>query len=156
MRQIFTSPRLETVEGVAALLNQHGIDTWLSEARSYRGNRRREFSYRDNERADIGQSDPAVWIVHTDDLTRARTLLREAGLLETTRGGGDSYVPQGTDSTATAPRNPYRLAGKLRIGLFAAVALLAVLTLSRGCDRKPAAPPPVDERHIIVIDTSST
>ncbi len=153
MRQIFTSPRLETIEGVAALLNQHGIETWISEARSYRGNRRREFSYRDSERSSSGQNDPAVWIVHTDDLTRGRALLREAGLLETTRGG-DSYLLQGAESAAEAQRNPYRLAGKLRLGLLAAVAVLAVLTLSRGCDTKPKAPPPVDERHIITVETS--
>ena len=153
MRQIFTSPRLETVEGVAALLKEHGIQTWLSEARSYRGNRRREFSYRDDERSSSGQNDPAVWIVHTDDLTRARALLREAGLLETTRGGTDSYLPQGAGSTAATPRSPYRLAGKLRLGLLAAVAMLAMLTFLRGCATKPKTPP-VDESHIIVIESS--
>lgn len=153
MRQLFTSPRLETVEGVAALLNERGIETWISEARSYRGGRRREFSYRDSERADRGQADPAVWIVHTDDLTRARSLLREAGLLETTRGS-DSYLPQGAEAAATTQRNPYRLAGKLRLGLLGTVAVLAVLTLSRGCGNKPAPAPPVEERHIIVIDSS--
>src|SRR5690606_37826373 len=153
MRQLFTSPRLETVEGVAALLNEHGIETWISEARSYRGGRRREFSYRDSERADRGQADPSVWIVHTDDLTRARSLLREAGLLETTRGG-DSYLPQGAGNATTTQRNPYRLAGKLRLGLLGGVAILAVLTLSRGCGTKPTPTPPVEERHIIVIDAS--
>ena len=31
MRQLFTSPRLENVEAVAKLLNEAGIETWISE-----------------------------------------------------------------------------------------------------------------------------
>lgn len=154
MRQIFTSPRLETVEGVARLLNEHGIETWISEARSYQGNRRREFSFRDSERAAQGQRDPALWVVHSDDLAKARTLLREAGLLDSTRG--DSYLPQG--NSITEPANPNRLASKLRLFLLAAVAILTILTISRSCTSTRTAPPAPEqepESHIIVIDTSS-
>ena len=50
MRQMFSSARLETVEGVAALLNEHGIETRITQGRSYKGTRRRTFSYRDNEK----------------------------------------------------------------------------------------------------------
>ena len=44
MRQIFTSQRLETVEGVARLLEDAGIAVYISQARSYRGRRRGQFS----------------------------------------------------------------------------------------------------------------
>ena len=40
MRQVFRSPRLENVEGVKALLEEHGIATYLSGGRSYKGSRR--------------------------------------------------------------------------------------------------------------------
>jgi hypothetical protein len=88
MRQLFTSQRLENVEAVAKLLNEAGIETWVSEARSYKGNRRRTFSYKEHDR---GGSQPGVWIVKADDVTRARSLLIEAGLLESTKP--DSYLP---------------------------------------------------------------
>ncbi len=151
MRNMFTSPRLETVEGVARLLNENGIETWISEARSYEGNRRREFSFRDSERAAQGQRDPAVWIVRSDDLIAARTLLREAGLFDSTRT--DSYLPQTSQPEPTG-KNPATLASKLRLFLLAAVAILAVLTLSRGCAPEEPVQPAVPESHIIIIDTS--
>ena len=78
MRKVFTSPRLENVEAVAALLQDAGIQVKVSEARSYRGSRRSSFSYRESE--DAGPQ-PAVWIIHAEDQPRGRQLLREAGLL---------------------------------------------------------------------------
>ena len=45
MRQVFTSTRLENVEGVAKLLGEHGIETKITQGRSWKGNSRREFSY---------------------------------------------------------------------------------------------------------------
>ena len=45
MRQVFTSVRLENVEAVERLLNEAGIQTKLSQGRSWKGNSRREFSY---------------------------------------------------------------------------------------------------------------
>ncbi|MFC4728057.1 pathogenicity-like protein [Coralloluteibacterium thermophilus] len=88
MRQIFSSLRLENVEGVARLLNDNGIETWISQGRSYKGGRRSQFSYRESPG---GKPQPAVWVVHTGDQVRARELLREAGLIDTTRP--DSFLP---------------------------------------------------------------
>jgi hypothetical protein len=45
MRQVFTSPRLENVEGVAQLLREAGVEIKVSDARSYKKVSRREFSY---------------------------------------------------------------------------------------------------------------
>src|SRR3546814_17302854 len=83
MRQVFSSPRLENVEGVARLLNDEGIETWVSQARGYKGQRRTTFSYAQSARADTSQW-PAVWIVRAEDQPRARALLREVGLLTAT------------------------------------------------------------------------
>ena len=125
MRQIFSSPRLENVEGVAKLLNEHGIETWISEGRSYKGQRRQAFSYR--ERHDAVQ--PGVWIVKAEDQTRARQLLRDAGLIDSTRT--DSFIPASLQ--AAAPRTTREaLVLRLKLLLLAAIvggALLVGLRL---------------------------
>lgn len=142
MRQIFSSPRLENVEAVAKLLNDDGIQTYVSERRSYKGNRRRTFSYRDES----GEA-PGVWIVNADDLTRARELMREAGLLETTKPG--SYVRDLPESPYRT-RDPSRTAKRLRLILLGGVLLAASLSVLRTCNRER----PVDERHIVPVYTT--
>lgn len=144
MRQLFTSARLENVEAVAKLLNEAGIETWISDARSYKGNRRRTFSYKD---AAGSGGQPGVWIVKADDVTRARALLIEAGLIESTRP--DSYLPSAPPSSAGS-NEPLRRAHRIRLGLLMLLAVAVILTLVRAC-----APPPVtDERHIVPVYTS--
>ncbi len=123
MRQIFTSPRLETVEGVARLLEEHGIETYTSQSRSYKGNRRSRFSYAASDHA----PQPGVWVVRADDLVRARDLLREAGLLETTRA--PSFLP--LPASTTQPDQRHRLAMRIRFGLLAAAGVGALLTILR-------------------------
>ena len=68
MRQIFSSQRVETVEGVAELLRGHGIEVKVTNGRSYKTRRRGQFSY-----TDLGNASayPAVWIVRADDQPRA-------------------------------------------------------------------------------------
>ena len=51
MRQVFTSPRLENVEEVAAMLRAEGIEVRITNDRSYPGQRRSHFSYRVDEEA---------------------------------------------------------------------------------------------------------
>lgn len=91
MRQVFTSPRLENVEEVAAMLRAEGIEVRITNDRSYRGQRRSHFSYRVDEEAPAPK--PAVWIINADEQPRARQLLREAGLLDSSREGASSYLP---------------------------------------------------------------
>lgn len=126
MRQIFTSPRLETVEGVAKLLNEHGIETYVSGDRSYKGNRRGTFSY---ARAGKGEPQPAVWIVLAADQTRARQLLREAGLIESSRPGASG--PQPPNYEAPRRRNGSAWTLRVRLLLLAAIAGMTLLVLSR-------------------------
>ncbi|KQR18428.1 DUF2007 domain-containing protein [Xanthomonas nasturtii] len=82
MRKIFSSQRIETAEGVANLLRNAGIDVRMSNGRSYESKRTGQFSYLEQGNA---QAYPTVWIVHADDQPRARDLLRDARLLDTTR-----------------------------------------------------------------------
>lgn len=86
MRQVFSSQRLENVEGVAELLREAGIEVRVTNGRSYKGNRRGTFSYIDDT-----SPRPAVWVVRSDQQVEARAILREAGLIDSTRQNG-SYI----------------------------------------------------------------
>ena len=131
MRQVFTSPRLENVEAVAALLRKEGIEVRISNDRSYRGKRRSNFSYRDGDKAG---PQPAVWIVNSGDQPRGRQLLREAGLLESSRSGESSYLPLpaldggGARSADAARRGRMRMR-LLLLGLIGIVAVLIAFSL---------------------------
>src|SRR5688572_29658650 len=87
MRQVFTSLRLENVESVAQLLRDADIEVRITNGRSYKGKMRSRASYSDDSVAR-----PAVWVVHSQDHTRARQILRDNGLLESTRAV-DSFLP---------------------------------------------------------------
>lgn len=167
MRQIFSSTRLETVEGVAELLNQHGIQTRITNGRSYKGNRRSRSTYIDSKRGSGPR--PTVWIVFPDDQPRARELLRDAGLLETTR---TPYAGEPTPYSSRTPE-PASIASRARVWLVIVVVVLGGLTTLRTCyksdahQRAPAPAPapapatapttepaPDDRSHIVPIDTS--
>lgn len=143
MRQVFASPRLENVEAVAEMLRAEGIEVKITDGRSYRGNRRSTFSYRGE--VDSGKQ-PAVWIVNADDQPRARQMLRDAGLLASSREGASSYLPvsklreePGVDA-ARRRRTRIRLA---LLGLIAVVGALIVFTRhgqQQAATETPAAP----------------
>lgn len=128
MRQVFSSRRLENVEGVAKLLEEAGIETRTYNGRSYKGNHRHAFSYREgSERAPAAE----LWVVKSEDLPKARELLREAGLLETTR---PAYVPAAFAPSASSevPKTPEQRALKLKVVLlFACVIAIALMFLFR-------------------------
>ncbi len=138
MRKVFTSPRLENVEAVAALLRAQGIEVKIAEGRSYHGSRRSTFTYRIEE--DAGPQ-PSVWIVHANDQPRGRQLLREAGLLESSRGGESSYLPlslldRDKDGSAAAKA---RRASWIKAGLLGLIGIGIGLVFF--ATRKPAAVP---------------
>ena len=139
MRRIFTSPRLENVERVAALLKEHGVDARITNGRSYKGNRRGNFSYRDDTRTD---PQPAVWIVRPDDQPKARTLMREAGLLDSGRSP-TSFLA--TEALLHPGDGASGNASKRRMLLIKAALLVGIMVaVSAGLFawRKPAPPAP--------------
>jgi hypothetical protein len=87
---MYSSPRLSNVEGVARLLDEHGIENKITQGRTYKGVSRRGFSFRETEKSKDEQ--PAVWVLKPDDYKRARELLLETGLVEANTRG-DSYLP---------------------------------------------------------------
>lgn len=127
MRQVFSSPRLENVERVAALLREAGIEVQILNGRSYKGNRRSSFSYRE----DAGGPKPAVWVTRSDEQPRARELLREAGLLQG-QASTRSYLPQDglvfAAETTAAPKRRMTRAAKIRYTLLGGAVLVIALS----------------------------
>ena len=129
MRQVFTSPRLENVEGIAQLLRDEGIEVRVTHGRSFKRGIRGDFSYRDAMRTG---PQPAVWVLKSEDQPRARELLRAAGLFETTRAPGDSYLaPTFREAEIDKPATPQQRAFRIKIALLLAIGIALVLTLSR-------------------------
>jgi hypothetical protein len=126
MRQVFSSPRLENVERVAQMLEDAGIETRVTHGRSYKGTRRGDFSYRDHARE---TPMPAVWIVKSEDQVRGREILRDAGLIETTRTGSDSFLPTSMHRREQEKKADAgaRRAFRLKLGLLAVIVVVIVL-----------------------------
>ena len=126
MRQIFTSPRLENVEGVAKLLTEAGIENKVSEGRGYKQVSRREFSY--VEKKDDGSNNPAVWVIKSGDYKRARELLHGMGLLDI--APIPSYVPDALQFKQTPKPNPQKRLMRIKLTLLVVVgAMVAWIVL---------------------------
>lgn len=146
MRQVFSSPRLENVEGVAQLLRDAGIEVRVTGGRSYKSHLRGDFSYRDDE-----SPRPAVWVVRSEQQHPARELLREAGLIDSTRGRSSYTMPLFRSEMPTPARNlARRRAMLLKIGLLVVIVVVLVLGVLFTINRPPsvqmqtAASPPFD------------
>ncbi|AVP98999.1 hypothetical protein C7S18_18260 [Ahniella affigens] len=119
MRQIYSSQRLENVDKVEALMQEADIETYVSGRDKLRRDRRRRFSY--TERGQQGEW-PAVWVVNADDLPKARDIMRDAGLMGSTR---PEYAAATT--LPTRVQTPESLASKVRRGLLILVVVTAVM-----------------------------
>jgi hypothetical protein len=125
MRQVFTSARLENVEQVAKLLEDAGIEVRITHGRSYKGGIRGNFTYRDE-----GGPKPAVWIVKSEDQPKARTMLREAGLMDSSRNAADSPLAmsfRGTNPDPGRRSDPQRRAFRIKLGLLVVIAAIVSL-----------------------------
>ena len=152
MRQVFRSQRLENVEVAADLLRKQGIEVKIANGRSWRGYRRGNFSY-DLRKARDPDTLPSLWIINADDQPRARQILRELGLLESTREGYADALPN--DRFSFTPGSGANSPGRkrMRIGLLAmigvVIALIVFLPHHKGAPPpvaaapRPAAAPPV-------------
>ncbi len=139
MRQVFTSPRLENVERVAALLHEHGVVTRITNGRTFKGSLRGNFSYRESANKN---PPPAVWVVRSEDQPKARELLREAGLLDSGRSptsylSTDLLHSARDDANAPAKRRMFRIKAGLLISITIAVSL-GLFTWLKSTTGKPA------------------
>ena len=127
MRQIYTSPRMENIERVVALMAQHGIQTSITNRRAYQGADWKRFSYTAKGDRD---SWPQVCVVRSEDQTLARTVLRDAGLEPATRFADELAEARGVGGPATHGRASMRI--KLVVlALIAGVSVLIAFTILR-------------------------
>jgi hypothetical protein len=138
MRQVFTSLRIETVEGVAKLLEDAGIEVYIANGRSYHSKRGSQFSYA--EPMSVKQQ-PSVWVKRAEDQPRARELLRGAGLMSSTRPEAGEALVFASDRSAETPAKPRSWAWRIRVGLLVALAVASLVTLMRHQGAKNAAVP---------------
>lgn len=106
MRQIYTSPRMENIDRVVALMAEHGIQTSVGNRRGYQGADWKRFSY--TARADR-DSWPNVSVVRAQDQTLARKLLREAGIEPATRFADELAAARGVSDPSTHRRASSRI-----------------------------------------------
>ena len=120
MRQIYTSPRVENVERVVALLAEAGIQTSVTNRSNYAGHDYKGPSY--TARPDPS-SWPQVWVVNAEDQPRARAMLREIGIEPAVRFADE--LERSRSSNREEKRNS--VVWKFRLVLLAAIGLLIVL-----------------------------
>ncbi len=114
MRQIYSSPRIENVERVVALMAANGIETSVQNRRGYQGADWRRFSY---ARPAGRESWPQVSIVRAEDQTLARRLLREAGIEPATRFADELAAARSAGDT----RGYERASSRVRLVLLALI-----------------------------------
>lgn len=126
MRQIYTSPRMENIERVVALMAEKGIQTSIANRRSYQGADWKRFSYSAKGDRD---SWPQVWVVRSEDQTAARRILRDAGLEPAVRFADELAAARGIGDTGAHRRASTRIKLVL-LALIAGIALLIATTLT--------------------------
>jgi hypothetical protein len=129
MRQVFTSPRLENVEGVAQLLREAGVEIKVSDSRSYKKVSRREFSYVPTQQ-EKQSPQPSVWVINSDDYKRARELLASSGLLDEAKTSA-SYLPEPMQFKEKTASPPGTRVGRMRLALLFVVGALVFWTILR-------------------------
>ena len=141
MRQVFTSPRIENVEGVARLLEEAGVQVRITNARSFRGAIRGNFSYREQARRG---AQPEVWVLRSEDYPRARQVLREAGLEQRGHAAGGGFAGPSMHGAPGGPVVVRRTASRARRGALVVVALAVAagyFGVRWAASRAPAAAP---------------
>jgi hypothetical protein len=111
---------VENVERIVALLGESGIETRVTNHRSWAGRDYRRSSY--SARTDSSEW-PQVWVVKAEDQPRARALLREAGIAPAVRFADEL-------ARSREPRSESRRASLgmyIRLGLLGIIVLLVVL-----------------------------
>ncbi|KRG64053.1 pathogenicity-like protein [Stenotrophomonas terrae] len=140
MRKIFSSQRVENAEGVAQILRDAGIEVRVTNGRSYHSKRRGQFSYTDKVN---NENQPAVWVVHANDQPRAREILRDKRLLDTTRRDHPTaeYAFRDAPAETGTGRN---WAWRIRIALLVVIAGVALVIMLRHRNAPAPVPAPAD------------
>lgn len=120
MRQIYTSPRYENVQRVVALLGENHIATTVRNRQDWQGGQWKRFSY---TQGGASESWGQVWVVDSNDQTRAREILREAGLEPATRFADELAAARTPGDPQRRKANTMRMR-MILLGLIAGVIVL--------------------------------
>ncbi|MBS0381624.1 MAG: hypothetical protein JSR56_04245 [Proteobacteria bacterium] len=121
MRHIYSSPRMENVERLVAVMAEHGIATRVTNRRVYDRSSYSRFSY---ARPGSRDSWPAVWVTHASDHTRARKLMRDIGIEPVTRFAEDLAAYRFRKSGG---RSPAQTAARIRTAVLVAVCIAVAI-----------------------------
>jgi hypothetical protein len=128
MRQIYTSPRNANIERVVQLMAEHGVQTTVNNRRAYQGSDWKRFSYSARGDRDAW---PQVWVVHSEDQTKARQVLRDAGLEPATRFADELAAARSVGDTSKHKRASVRVKLIVFALIAGVIALIALTQLSR-------------------------
>lgn len=152
MRQVFSSARLENVERVAELLREAGIEVRITDGRSYKGGRRTTVSYAEKGR---DATRPAVWVVQSNDQARARQILRDTGLIESTRPTDGPTLSFRSDFDDAPTKTPaQKRAFRIKLALIGGIVIVSGMALLRGTNTPPVqelATPPFGGRQAVLV-----
>lgn len=119
MRHIYSSPRIENVERLVAVMAEHGIATRVTNVRAYDRSGYSRYSY---ARPGSSANWPAVWVTHAGDHTRARQLMREIGIEPVTR-----YADELAAYRQRAASRPARVAARVRTAVLIALCVAVAI-----------------------------
>lgn len=138
MRQVFSSPRIENVDRVEEMMHEAGIQTYVSNRDKLRRDRLRSFSYSAKSNRAAW---PAVWITLAEDLPKAREMLRDAGLMGSTRPNVATEYELRPRDESSAPRRASHVRRVLLVlAVISALYLFAFKALQAPSMQTPRAP----------------
>ncbi|HEX7338341.1 MAG TPA: DUF2007 domain-containing protein [Rhodanobacteraceae bacterium] len=125
MREIYTSPRPKNIDMVVKLFAQHGIETRITNRAVYERSSFVNFSYAPGQenRADW----PRVEVKYARDMTRARELLRQAGIAPLTRYAEELELSR----QPRRRRSPMQVATRLRSILLTVLVVAIVIAVMK-------------------------
>jgi broad specificity phosphatase PhoE len=126
MRLLYTSPRPENIDRVAAFMAENGVETTITNRSNWNRPSYQRFSY--TQRSENRDSWPQVWITRADDYTRGRELLRQLGIEPVIRHG-EELKAERNPTEAIYTRREHTVARVRRIVLLAILGVFMVLAL---------------------------
>lgn len=126
MRLLYTSPRQENIDRVAAFMAENGVETTITNRSNWNRPSYQRFSY--SQRSENRDAWPQVWVSRADDYTKARELLRKLGIEPEVRHGEALRVSR-DPVTSLYWRREHTVARVRRIVMLAILGVFMVLAL---------------------------
>jgi broad specificity phosphatase PhoE len=126
MRLLYTSPRQENIDRVAAYMAENGVETSITNRSNWNRPSYQRFSYA--QREEKRDSWPQVWVSRADDFTKARELLRQLGIEPVIRHG-EELAAERNPVQVIYKRREHMVARARRIILLAILGVFMVLAL---------------------------